>query len=131
MQEGWQGRLSLRVDATPVQTLSAAFDLRGDPAEGELTLTGPLGTMVAQARWAPGSVEWHTTNETRSFPSLDAMAVQLTGTALPMAALFERNLYQRSASPESLLAYDLAALQPQFQRRMLSLHSPTPPSALF
>ena len=89
MQEGWQGRLSVRVDAAPVQTLSAAFDLRGHPDQGELTLTSPLGTMVAQARWAPDSVEWRTTSETRSFPSLDAMAVQLTGTALPMAALFD------------------------------------------
>jgi outer membrane lipoprotein LolB len=88
-QENWQGRLSVRVETSPVQTLSAAFELRGDAQQGELTLTSPLGTMVAQARWAPGSVQWHTANDTRIFSNLDAMAVELTGTSLPMAALFD------------------------------------------
>jgi outer membrane lipoprotein LolB len=34
-------------------------------------------------------VQWHTANDTRIFSNLDAMAVELTGTSLPMAALFD------------------------------------------
>ena len=88
-QNSWQGRLSVRVDAAPVQTLSAAFELRGSPERGELTLASPLGTLLAQAHWEPGTVQWRTPQESRSFPDLPTLAHQLTGTPLPLAALFD------------------------------------------
>ena len=89
LQPGWQGRLNVRVETSPVQTISASFDLRGNPEQGELALSTPLGTQLAQASWKPGAIEWRTSGESRSFQSIDAMAVQLTGTALPITALFD------------------------------------------
>ena len=50
------GRLIVRVDESAgqaAQSLSAAFELRGDGESGELRLNSPLGTRVVQARWAP------------------------------------------------------------------------------
>ena len=89
LQPGWQGRLSVRVETAPLQTMTAAFELRGNPELGELALSTPLGTQLAQASWKPGVTEWRTAGDSRSFQSMDAMAVQLTGTTLPIAALFD------------------------------------------
>ena len=36
--------------------MTAAFELQGRPEAGELNLSTPLGTVLGQARWAPGSV---------------------------------------------------------------------------
>lgn len=88
-QETWRGRLSVRVDSAPVQAFSAAFELQGSADSGTLTLTSPLGTMLAEARWTPASVVWRSAGEQRSFKTLDEMTQQLTGTALPVAALFD------------------------------------------
>ena len=46
------GRLIVRVDESAgqaAQSLSAAFELRGDGESGELRLNSPLGTRVAGA----------------------------------------------------------------------------------
>lgn len=85
----WLGRISVRLETAPIQTMTAAFELRGNPEHGELALSTPLGTQLAHASWKPGAIEWRTAGETRSFQSMDAMAVQLTGTALPITALFD------------------------------------------
>ena len=53
------GRLSVQVAAhgdAPARNVSAAFDLRGGAERGELQLTSPLGTVMAQARWSPSEV---------------------------------------------------------------------------
>lgn len=84
------GRMSLRVDATPArvaQNLSAAFELRGDGQAGELRLVTPLGTSLAHARWSPGQVRLDTADGERSFASLDELAREALGEALPLAAL--------------------------------------------
>lgn len=84
------GRLALKVDAgadTPARSLSSAFELRGDGERGELTLSSPLGTVVARARWAPGEATLATNEGERRFDDLDALARGALGEALPLRAL--------------------------------------------
>jgi outer membrane lipoprotein LolB len=84
------GRIALRVDAgadTPARSLSSAFELRGDGERGELTLTSPLGSVVARARWAPGEATLATNEGERRFDDLDALARGALGEALPLRAL--------------------------------------------
>lgn len=86
------GRLAVRVEAidgTPARNLNSQFELRGDAQAGELQLTTPLGSIAAQARWRPGLAELITLEGTRSFADLDALAQQLLGESLPLAALIE------------------------------------------
>ena len=85
----WQGRMSLTVHQTPVQYVSAAFELEGNANEGELTLFSPLGHASLVLRWSPGLAEWLQNGKTRSFASLSEMTQAATGTDLPLTALFE------------------------------------------
>jgi outer membrane lipoprotein LolB len=84
----WRGRLALRVDSEPPQSFFAAFELRGQAHAGELQLFSPLGSTLARLQWSPGSARLHNNGETRQFDSLDALATQATGAAIPLAALF-------------------------------------------
>ncbi|MDM0077143.1 lipoprotein insertase outer membrane protein LolB [Variovorax sp. J2P1-59] len=86
--EAWSGRLSLRVDSQPVQTFSALFELRGAPQAGDLTLTSPIGSTLAQLHWAPGEALLKNGRETRRFDSVDALIEAATGAAIPVGALF-------------------------------------------
>jgi outer membrane lipoprotein LolB len=80
----WSGRLD------PQQYSSGAFELKGNAANGELSLFTPLGGTLAVMAWAPGSATLRTsTNDSRSFESLDALVTQATGTAVPVTALFD------------------------------------------
>jgi outer membrane lipoprotein LolB len=86
------GRLALRVEAhagQPARSLSTQFELRGNAQEGELQLTTPLGSTAAQARWQPGVAELITAEGKRRFVDLDALATELLGQALPLAALID------------------------------------------
>ena len=86
------GRLSVRVDATAdsaVRNLSAAFELRGDDRQGQLDLSTPLGSVLAQARWAPGRVVLATPQGERSFDDLDALTREALGESVPVHALFD------------------------------------------
>ena len=85
----WQGRMSLTVHQTPVQHVSAAFELEGNANKGELTLFSPLGHASLALRWSPGLAEWLQNGKTRSFASLSEMTQAATGTDLPLTALFE------------------------------------------
>jgi len=86
------GRLLLQIGAqgtTAARQWSAGFELRGSPQAGELDLTSPLGTVVAQARWQPGTAELIQGSERRRFDSLSGLAVDLLGEAVPLEALFD------------------------------------------
>jgi len=83
----WSGRLALNVDGA--QPFSAGFELKGAPAAGELTLFTPLGGTAGVLAWAPGSATLRSSKETRQFASLDELATEVTGTPLPVAALFD------------------------------------------
>lgn len=90
--ESLTGRMAVQVDATSTsraRSLSAAFDLQGSPAQGRLELSTPLGTMLAQARWAPGRVTLLTPQGERRFANLDELTREVLGESLPVAALFD------------------------------------------
>jgi len=84
----WQGRLSILVQSTPVQALSANFDLQGDTQSGSLTFTSPLGSTLARLQWDKETALLQANGETQQFTSLDALVRHATGTDLPIASLF-------------------------------------------
>lgn len=84
----WSGRMSLRIDSEPVQTFAALFELRGSAETGDLTLTTPIGSTLAQLRWAPGEALLKNGSDTRRYDSVDALVEAATGAAIPVGALF-------------------------------------------
>lgn len=87
-EDVWSGRLALQIDSTPPQSFSAAFDLRGAPAAGELQLTSPLGNTLATVVWTPESAELRQGGRVTRRGSLDELTTELSGTVVPVAALF-------------------------------------------
>lgn len=90
--EALSGRLAVRVDASDgaaARSENAAFELQGDARAGRLNLATPLGSVVAQARWAPGSVMLVTPQGERRFADLDALTQEVLGESVPVAALFD------------------------------------------
>lgn len=85
----WGGRLSLRVDTDPVQSMTAGFDLRGSASAGELSLYTPLGSTLARMLWSAGTAQMQWNGERRNFDSMDDLTRHATGTALPIAGLFQ------------------------------------------
>ena len=86
------GRLAVRVDGVAgaaARSVSAAFELQGGPQAGRLNLSTPFGSVLAQARWAPGMVVLATPQGERNFDDLDALTLELLGESLPVAALFD------------------------------------------
>ncbi len=72
----------------PPQSFSAGFDLRGSPEAGELQLSSPLGTTLASVRWSPQGAELRQGGQLERRASLDELTTEMSGTALPVAALF-------------------------------------------
>ena len=87
--ETLSGRLSVRVDGQAERGLSADFELSGSAPQGRLRLSGPLGTTLAQASWAPGQAVLASAGSETRFPDLDSLATAALGEPLPMAALFD------------------------------------------
>jgi outer membrane lipoprotein LolB len=87
----WAGRLALQTDgeAPQQQTFAAAFELKGSAQSGELRLFSPLGQTLAALAWAPGKATLRASDGTREFDSLDTLVAQVTGTPIPIAALFD------------------------------------------
>ena len=85
----WSGRLGLQVEGRPADSLSALFELQGSPRAGELTLTSAIGSGLAVLSWRPGQATLQAGGQTRQFASVDELAAQATGTAIPVAALFD------------------------------------------
>jgi len=88
-QAYWRGRLALRLETAEPTSYFASFELSGQARAGELLLSSPLGTTLAQLRWSPQAALLKSDGQTRAFDSLDALATEATGTAIPIAALFE------------------------------------------
>lgn len=84
----WSGRLALQVDSEPVQSWSAAFELMGRPEAGELRIASPLGQTLAQLHWQPGQAQLLRGSQREQRPSLAALVRELTGTDIPIEALF-------------------------------------------
>lgn len=93
-QEGetFSGRLAIRSEAgadSDTRSMTAAFELRGRPERGELDLSTPLGTVLGRAHWQPDHVELTTPQGRTTYPTLDALTMELLGESLPVAALFD------------------------------------------
>ncbi|TNF61771.1 MAG: outer membrane lipoprotein LolB [Burkholderiales bacterium] len=86
---GWHGRLALQVDSDPPQAYSGGFELRGSPVAGELQLSSPLGQTLAQVRWDPSGAELRQGQRLTRRGSLEDLTQDLSGTALPVAAMFD------------------------------------------
>lgn len=86
------GKLSVHVEpwqGTPARSVSAAFDLRGGAERGQMQLTSPLGTVMAQAEWRPGEVLLKSADGEKRFADLPALADEVLGEPLPLGALFD------------------------------------------
>lgn len=84
----WSGRLALQVEGQGSQSFSAMFELRGTPQAGGLVLLSPLGNRLAQLDWKDGHAELVSAQERRTSDSLDGLLQDVTGTRIPVAALF-------------------------------------------
>lgn len=90
--EALAGRLAVRVEASEGATArsdNAGFELRGSAQAGQLNLSTPLGSVLAEARWSPGSVVLATPQGERRFADLDALTKEVLGESVPVAALFD------------------------------------------
>jgi outer membrane lipoprotein LolB len=87
--ETLSGRLSVRVDGQPERAVNAGFELAGSATQGQLLLSGPLGTTLARASWSPGRAMLRSAGAETAYADLDALAVATLGEAIPMAALFD------------------------------------------
>jgi outer membrane lipoprotein LolB len=81
--------LSLNLASEPPRSFFATFELKGNASDGELTLTGPLGSVLAAMRWAPGEASLRTGQETQLFDSMESLTGHVTGASLPVSALFD------------------------------------------
>lgn len=85
----FSGRLALKVEGDSSRSMSASFELEGGPQRGRLSLTTPLGTQVAQARWAPGEVVLAGSGGERAYGDLDELSRDALGESVPLVALFD------------------------------------------
>ena len=85
----WTGRIGLQILTQPPQAVGAAFELQGSAEQGELLLLSPIGSTLAQLSWTPTQAHLTQGGRQWSSQSLDDLTTQLTGTALPVAALFD------------------------------------------
>lgn len=86
------GRLAVKVDASagqPARSVTAGFELAGSPPAGRMSLTSPLGTMIAQADWSPEGARLVTSDGESRFGNLDELTREMLGESLPVAALFD------------------------------------------
>jgi outer membrane lipoprotein LolB len=84
----WAGRIALQVEGQASQSFSALFELQGTAQEGSLVLTSPLGNRLAQLEWNDGHAELISGQDKRTADSLDTLLQDVTGAAIPVAALF-------------------------------------------
>ncbi|GAA3994583.1 hypothetical protein GCM10022279_17710 [Comamonas faecalis] len=85
----WSGRLALQVQDAPSQSFHAGFELTGQADAGTLTLLNPLGNLLALLRWNASGALLQQGERQERYASLQALTQELTGTALPVAALFD------------------------------------------
>jgi outer membrane lipoprotein LolB len=83
------GRLSVQVADQPERGISASFELQGSARQGQLLLSGPLGTTLARAVWSPDRAVLTSAGSETRFTDLDSLSAAALGEALPMAALFD------------------------------------------
>lgn len=87
-EDSWRGRIALQVDGQAAQSFSATFELQGNPSSGALVLLSPFGNRIAQLEWRDGQASLQSGQETRTSDSLETLLLDVTGTRIPIAALF-------------------------------------------
>jgi len=125
-QDAWSGRISLQVEGQASQSFSAVFELHGNANAGALVLLSPLGSRIAQLQWQEGHAQLTTAQETRDSHSLDLLLEEVTGTQIPVAALFQWLQGVQSLTPG--WRADLTNLE---QGRLIARRdTPSPPATL-
>lgn len=87
-EHSWSGRIALQVEDPSSPSFSALFELRGTAESGGLVLLSPLGSRLAQLDWENGHAQLRSANETRNSDSLEGLLQEVTGTRIPVEALF-------------------------------------------
>ena len=95
----WAGRIGVEIQSQPPHQLSAAFELQGSAEHGELLLLNPIGGTLAQLSWTPQAASLTQGGRQWASDNLDQLTAQLTGTTLPVAALFDWLAGQTSTTP--------------------------------
>lgn len=107
------GRLAVRSLEPGGSGFSGAFDFQGSPDNGSLRLTTPLGTVVAEARWAAERATFTGPDGSRRTGTLDELAQQALGERLPVAALLA---WARGRPAAGLPTEPLGGDQPGFRQ---------------
>jgi len=87
-ENSWNGRIALQIDGQASQSFSAMFELRGTAQAGGLVLLSPFGNRIAQLDWKDGHAQLVRGQDTRTSDSLDTLLQDVTGTRIPVTALF-------------------------------------------
>ena len=87
-ENSWNGRIALQIDGQASQSFSAMFELRGTAQTGGLVLFSPFGNRIAQLDWKDGHAQLVSGQDTRTSDSLDTLLQEVTGTRIPVTALF-------------------------------------------
>lgn len=95
----WQGRLAIKVIHPETKAFAANFDLQGDAARGQLTLSSPLGTALARMNWTADAAFLTTTGAPQRFDSMQALALGATGVDIPITQLFDWFAGKEAAAP--------------------------------
>jgi len=85
----WSGRMAIQILKDPAESLSASFELQGSAKAGEMVLLSPIGTTLAKLAWTPQSAKLEQGSQHIEGASLQQLGSRLTGTELPITALFE------------------------------------------
>ncbi len=85
----WSGRLALQLQSTPQKNWSVSFELQGSAEQGQMVLLSPIGTSLARLSWTPQTAWLEQGQDKTESSSLQSLSQRLTGTDLPIAALFE------------------------------------------
>lgn len=122
----WTGRISLKVQTDPPQAFFAGFELKGRPDSGELSLINPLGSIVGVLRWSPLSAILESASGTKRSASVDELLEQVTGAAIPAAALFD----WLAGTPTALSGWTADLSQRAEGRIVATRAAPAPPVEL-
>ena len=95
----WSGRMAIQVRKNPPESLSAGFELQGSAQTGEMVLLSPIGTTLARLEWTPQGARLAQGQQQVESTSLQRLGARLTGTELPIAALFEWLAGRKAEAP--------------------------------
>lgn len=81
--------MAIQVLKDPPESLSAGFELQGSAVAGEMVLLSPIGTTLARIEWTPHAARLEQGSQRLEGSNLQSLGNRLTGTELPISALFD------------------------------------------